>query len=86
MWPNYRQIRSDKTGEGMLLQFHDKLKLEEVTGLQTEVAGMWLVVSGGMMDKEKMSVIGMVVGSKDDTVLGGGEGKVWYRSGSDTLC
>lgn len=67
MWPNYRQIRSDKTGEGMLLQFHDKLKLEEVTGLQTEVAGMWLVVSGGMMDKEKMSVIGMVVGNKDDT-------------------
>ena len=57
MWPNYRQIRSDKTGEGMLLQFHDKLKVEEVTGLQTEVAGMWLVVSGGMMDKEKMSVI-----------------------------
>ena len=67
MWPNYRQIRSDKTGEGMLLQFHDKLKVEEVTGLQTEFAGMWLVVSGGMMDKEKMYVIGMVVGNKDDT-------------------
>ena len=40
MWPNYRQIRSDKTGEGMLLQFHDKLKVEEVTGLQTEFAGI----------------------------------------------
>ena len=62
-------------------------KVEEVTGLSTEFEGMWLVVSGGMVeDKEKMSVIGMVVGSKDDTVLGGGEGKVWYRSGSDTLC
>ena len=51
----------------MLLQFHDKLKVEEVTGLPTEFVGMWLVVSGGMMDKEKMSVIGMVVGNKDDT-------------------
>ena len=42
--------------------------MEEVTGLLTEFAGMWLVVSEGMIeDKEKMSVIGMVVGSKDDT-------------------
>jgi len=66
MWPNYRMIRNDELGDGVLLQFHNKLKVEEMTGLPRDVAGMWVEVLGGVIeDKQKVSVIGVINAIKE---------------------
>ena len=66
MWPNYRMIRNDELGDGVLLQFHNKLKVEEMTGMPRDVAGMWVVVCGGVVeDKQNVSVIGVINAIKE---------------------
>jgi len=64
MWPNYRMIRNDDLGGGVLLQFHYMLKVEEVVGIpkEKEVTGLWIALRGGQVEgKEKISIFSVVV-------------------------
>ena len=68
MWPSYRMIRNDEIGDGMLVQFHYKLKVEEVVDLPNDVAGLWVVLRGGGVaeGKERVSLYSIVVVKEDD--------------------
>ena len=68
VWPGYSQIRADQRGGGMMVQFDTSLKIEELTGLPSEIGGMWTVVRGEMVhEKEKISVVGVVADRKQNT-------------------
>jgi len=71
MWPNYRMIRNDDIGDGILLQFHYMLKVEEMMELPKDVAGLWVLLRGGIVEgKEKVSLFGfVVVKEKDEKIL-----------------
>ena len=67
MWPNYRMIRNDELGDGILLQFHDMLRVEEVMELPKDVAGLWVVLRVRLDEgKEKVSLFGIIVVKEKD--------------------
>ena len=50
----------------MMVQFNSELNVEEVSGLSSEMPGMWVVVRRGRVEgKETRTVVG-VVGVADD--------------------